>query len=282
MNWIQSFGFTALLSAGIVSQAIAADEAKPDAPLFPDKNLEKAVRKNVFEKRDNDKPLVESDVVNISIIQGVGMNITNLAGLEKCTSLASIDLARNSIKDLAPIKNLDRVQFLNLAKNEVEDISPLASMKALQYVELSANHVKDVKPLEGLTNMASLYLSTNQISDVSPLTKYPKISSLYLAKNQIKTIDGLGNLHSLFTLSLNDNEVSDISTLKGLTNLFYLFLENNKIENLGPLVESASNDKERRFAPFLNLFVKGNPLSDDAKNGQLKALKETGVRVKSE
>ena len=46
--------------------------------IFPDKNLETAVRKFVFEKRDNDKPIVEADVVNLSTIEGKGFKIQEL------------------------------------------------------------------------------------------------------------------------------------------------------------------------------------------------------------
>src|SRR3954468_1454444 len=73
-----------------------------DAALFADKNLEKAVRKHVFEKRDNDKALVEADVSSLSTIDADNMGITNLAGLEKCVSLASIKLSRNKLRDLTP------------------------------------------------------------------------------------------------------------------------------------------------------------------------------------
>ena len=59
-----------------------------DPILFPDKNLEKAVRKFVFEKRDNDKPLVEADVASLSVVQAPSRSIENLAGMEKCESLA--------------------------------------------------------------------------------------------------------------------------------------------------------------------------------------------------
>ena len=45
------------------------------------------------------------------------------------------------------------------------------------------------------------------------------------------------------------------------------------------MVES---DTAKRFSPFLNLFLKGNPLSEKARNEQLPKLKELGVRVKSE
>src|SRR5436309_3097265 len=132
-----SLGCTLLSSISLFAQA------EPTAPIFPDKNLEKAVRKFVFEKRDNDKPLVEADLVTLSTIQATGMGITNLAGLEKCESLASLDLAKNKITDLQPLKNLARIQYLNLAENQIADLSPLSSVSALQYIELSHNRVKD-------------------------------------------------------------------------------------------------------------------------------------------
>src|SRR5437868_8433013 len=113
-------GFVAL--AADEKKAPAAEpkkeEAPPAAPLFVDKNLEKAVRKHVFEKRDNDKPLVEADISSLSTIKADGMGITNLAGLEKCVSLASLELAKNKLKDLAPLKDLKLVQFLTLNDNQ--------------------------------------------------------------------------------------------------------------------------------------------------------------------
>src|SRR5687768_2445961 len=110
--------------------AASASFAADETPLFADKNLEKAVRKHVFEKRDNDKPLVEADVSTLSTIKADGMGITNLAGLEKCISLASLELAKNKIKDLAPLKELKIVQFLTLNDNQIEDITPLGGMKS--------------------------------------------------------------------------------------------------------------------------------------------------------
>src|SRR4051812_3937421 len=83
--------------------------AKAD-DLFPDKNLEAAVRQQVFEKRNKPDPLVEADVVNISTVVGKGKKITSLAGLEKCKSLALLDLENNEIVDLEPIKELKLVQ----------------------------------------------------------------------------------------------------------------------------------------------------------------------------
>src|SRR5688572_30415373 len=97
--------------------ARAADET----PIFSDKNLEKAVRKHVFEKRDNDKPLVEADISSLSTIKADGMGISNLAGREKCVGLASLELAKNKIKYPSALKDLKLVLFLTLNDNVIED-----------------------------------------------------------------------------------------------------------------------------------------------------------------
>jgi len=266
---------TSLLSAG----ARAAETNQSPVVNFPDKNLEKAVRKFVFEKRDNDKPLVESDLVNLSTIQGVGLGITNLSGLEKCQNLASLDLAKNKIALLTPIQGLLKIQYLNLAENQIEDITPLGDIKALQYIELSHNRVKQIPTLSVLTNLASLYLSFNQISDVSAITNLPKLASLYLDNNHIKTIAGLGHLKGLSMLSLSHNAIADIAPLDGLKGLYHLFLESNKIRDLTPLVKMAKSDKDNSFAPFLNVYLKGNPLSSAARGSQITSLKGCGTKV---
>ena len=110
-----------LLLNGVARSAEPAPTATNTPPLFPDRNLEAAVRKFVFDKRDNDKPLTEADVANLSTIQAGGLGITNLAGLEKCQSLASLDLPKNKISDLGPLKDLTKIQYLNLADNQVAD-----------------------------------------------------------------------------------------------------------------------------------------------------------------
>ena len=178
--------FLSLLVAASAVCTFAAENAP--VPLFPDQNLQKAIRQFVFEKRDKEDPLVADDVSNLSTIKAANRDISSLAGLEKCVSLASLEIARNDITDLSPLKEMDRLQLLDAAKNEIEDISPLSGVTALQYLQLSANRIQDISPLRGLTNMAALYLSTNYISDISALTNLPKLSSLYLQKkpNQLR------------------------------------------------------------------------------------------------
>jgi internalin A len=267
--------------------ALAADSTpttnkveKAETSIFPDKNLERAVRKFVFEKRDNDKPITEADVANLSTVEGKGLQIKDLTGLEKCRSLASLDLAKNAITNLGPIKELTSIQYFNVANNQISDIGPLSKIVALQYIELSNNKVSDLKPLTGLTNMASLYLSNNQITDISPLANFPRLSSLYLDKNKISALKGVENFKWLSSLSLNDNQITDITPIASLNGLYYLFLERNKIKDITPLFNAAKKDSEgeKRFSPYINIFIAGNPLSSTAKR-QLSQMKDFGCRI---
>ncbi len=54
-----------------------------------------------------------------------------------------------------------------------------------------------------------------------------------------------------------------------------------KVTDLTPLVKSCEADAAgpKRFAPYLRLYLGGNPLSDAAKKDQIAALKKIGVRV---
>jgi internalin A len=50
---------------------------------------------------------------------------------------------------------------------------------------------------------------------------------------------------------------------------------------LKPLVEAAKADAAgpKRFAPYLRLYISGNPLPDSVKPAQLDAIKAAGVRI---
>ena len=264
---------------GIVVCARAADDTNSPPVTFADKKLEKAVRYFVLEKRETDKPLTEADLYHLSTIKATGLAITNLQGLEKCVSLASLDLATNNIKDLSPIAKLSRIQYLNLAFNRIEDLSPLSEIYALQYIELTKNRVKSIAPLSKLTNMAALYLNGNEISDIGAVAGMRRLSSLYLDNNKVKSLEPLRNITGLSSLSLNNNQVSDLEPLIKMDRLYFLFLENNKIKELGnwPALEGRATNE---FLPFLNLYIKGNPLSRISKK-KLDYLKDLGTRIQS-
>lgn len=252
---------------------------KVEVSVFADKNFEKAVRKQVFAKRDSDAPLTAEDVRNVSVIHGNKMGIKSLEGLEHCVSVAEIRLAENEIEDLGPVKGLKRLQSLSLEKNQIRDITPVGTLAALQYLNLEHNQVRDLSPLKGLEKMNSLYLTDNRIKDISSLAGLKKVWSLYVGDNVIEDISVVGQLPWLQSLEIRDNGLKSLAGLESIRDVRFLDMRNNKVSDLGPLVAACERDAkgDSRFAPFLRLYLEGN---EGIKKDQLEALKKIGVRLK--
>jgi uncharacterized protein (TIGR03067 family) len=263
--------------------AAAKTDAAPAKPApavpvkIPDKNLEAAIRAALHEPT---APLTEEKLHNVFILEAPGKGISNLAGLEKCRNLALLKLTKNQVSDLQALKELTNLQSLDLAENKITDISPLAGLTKLQYLELSKNGISKLGPLGGLTSLQALYLSGNKISDVTPLAGMVKLSSLALGQNQIKDIHLLDKVNKLMVLDLNDNQLESLAPVTKQTELSMLLVERNKITDLAPLIPWAKADADgaKRFAPYLKIYLKGNPLSDAAKTTQMATLKGFGVR----
>lgn len=262
------------------TEVVKKEPAKP--PMLPtppppppvtiaDKNLEAAIRAVLQEPK---APLTETNLLNVYVLEAAGKGIANLQGLDKCKNLALLKLTNNQVADLAPLKELVNLQSLDLAGNKITDIGPLAGLTKLQYLELSNNQVQNVAPLNKLSALSALYLSNNKVADVAPLSELTKLSSLSLSKNQIKDISGLAKVTRLTTLDLNDNQIEDIRPLMKQSELSLLMLERNRISDLTPLTQMAKADAEgaKRFAPYLRVYLKGNP-------SPLDELKKIGVRV---
>ena len=247
--------------------------------FFPDPNLDAAVRKQVF---GGDK-MTEDDLKKLSTIKATGAGIRDLRGLEKCTSLAALDLADNQIADLTPLKGLTNLQTLTLSANKIQDISPLSGLTNLQYLELSRNEISEISALGKLTQLSALYLSGNGISNINAIQNLHKLSSLYLDGNKVSDLKPLVEIRNLSSLGVSGNRVSDLTPISNMKDLRYLSLDNNRLSDLKPLVVMSKKDfeGEKRFAPYLFLAVNGNPLSATAKT-QLAELKGYGVRLKPE
>jgi internalin A len=272
-----------------VPSALAADEATPAAnsevvSIFPDAALESAVRRQVFAKRNNNEPITAEDVADIAIIEGRGLGIKNLAGLEHCRKVALLNLAENEIADLTPLAGLPRLQSLDLSRNQIKDLQPLVTNTALQYLDLSFNRLRKIEALAGLTNLAALLVSHNNLADVSPAFGLPRLNSLHLDGNRVRSLEGIGGLKRLDLLSAAGNRISKLEPLMELTNLRFLSLEENRVRDLQPLVDMAEKDAqgERRFAPFLRLYLQGNRLDGKKARAQLEQLRKTGVKVHPE
>ncbi len=267
--------FAAVTWLSTTISALAVDS------IFPDKALEAAVRREVFAKRNTDQPITAEDVKKISRVVSKASQIVSLEGLQHCHAIMEIDLENNAIVDLGPLKELKNVQTVNLAGNRIESIAALNELRKLQYLELSRNQIVDLSPLAEMTNMRSLYLNSNRIRSLEPLKSMKKLWTLHAAENPIEDFSAIESLSWLSSLNLSKTGLRDLKSLRGLMELNRLTISANKIEDLKVLVEMCEADAAgpKKFASYLKLDVRDNPLGKSAHAEQLDKLKQLGVRT---
>jgi len=278
--FLRPFGILPFLVISLLGAEAPAPPSTNEPPVFVDPQLESAVRQQVFSKRNTTNALTASDVAQVSVVVGNFRGITNLTGLEHCKAIASLELAGNRITDLSPLRGLRQLQLLILSSNRVTDVEPLGTVPALQYIELSHNQVKDIAALASLTNLASVYLGDNRLSSIGALTNLPRLVTLYAERNSLKSIAGVDRLRGLSSVSLAGNQIADVTPLTGLRAPSFIFLEKNRVRDLAPLNGWITNDlaTARNFAPYLQLFLKDNPLSSRSKKLVQEWTKD-GVRI---
>jgi len=270
-------GFSAVFLS--VSLAIQAQVAICD-DLIPDKNLETVVRREVFDKRYNTEPLTAEDVKNISQVVGKGKGIKSLEGLQHCKSLMKIDLEKNEIVDLAPIKELKLLQSIDLSSNKIETLEPIVALVQSQYLQLSKNAIVDLTPLRQMSNLRSLYIADNKIKSLEPVSSLKKMWTLEVSGNPIEDPAPIAQLKGLESISLIGCGIKSVEFVRTLTPNF-LRLNGNAIADFSPLVEACEADakSERRFAPFLRLYLDDAMLKDASQSTAIERLKAAGVKI---
>jgi Leucine-rich repeat (LRR) protein len=277
--WLGLNRWLAVTTVIFVTTSIAHGQ---ETSIFPDKALEAIVRKSVFEKRNTDQPILAKDVEKISTIKAPKAGIKSIAGLEHCRELRELNLADNQIEDIAPLSGLKYLQSLDVSNNKVASLEALKPLQMLQYLNMAGNQIADLSPLAGHATIWALYLEKNKIADIAVVADLPKLVALYLDDNQVKDISVLAKLTKLERIGLTRNQVTDISPLAASIYWKFLFLEENQIADLAPLVDMCKKDlaDRKRFAPFVRVYLEGNPLSDAGK-AQLEELKGLGIRLRS-
>ena len=264
-----------LLSVALVQARVANCD-----DLFPDKNLEAVVRREVFDKRYNTEPLTADDVKNISQVVGKGKGIKSLEGLQHCKSVMKIDLEKNEIVDLAPVKELKLIQSIDLSSNKIESLEPIAALIQSQYLQLSKNAISDLNPLRQMSNLRSLYIADNKIKSLEPVSGLKKMWTLEVSGNPIEDPAPIAQLKGLESISLIGCGIKNVEFVRGLTPNF-MRLNGNSIADFSPLVEACEADakSERRFAPFLRLYLDDAVLKEALQTAAIERLKAAGVKI---
>ena len=110
------------------------EEKKPLPVPCLDRNLEAAVRKQVFSKRENTPPL-RRRCGRLASVQAKGMKITDLSGLEQCKALAQLELPDNQIKDVSAMLAAV-LQYVDLVVGEIDVLQPLQVLERGDILDL--------------------------------------------------------------------------------------------------------------------------------------------------
>jgi hypothetical protein len=189
---IQRIGLSLLLMLIALSfwsgnvMAVFAQEPEDSAVIFPDSNLERAIRWAIRKPMGTIYTSDLSRVYNLSVTVNP---ISDLTGLEHCINLSQLVIkGRNNIIDISPLSGLSNLSLIYLNANSISDISPLTGLTGLEKLQLSNNQISDISPIANLTNLKELDLSRNRINDISPLAGLTKLESLDLHSNKITDI----------------------------------------------------------------------------------------------
>lgn len=275
------FAWTLALLQSLFGPSLVGDSTANAQDLFPDKALEAAVRKEVFEKRYNAEPLTVDDVKNISQVVGKSKGIKSLEGLQHCKALMKLDLEKNEIVDLAPIRELKLLQSVDLASNKIQSLEPLSGLTAIQYLHIANNGIEDIGAIRGMIKLQSLYAAGNKIKKLEPVFGLKKLWTLDVASSPVEDLNGIAELRGLQTINLKGSGAKNLDFIKSMREVRLLILQENPEVDLTALVEACEADfkENRRFAPFLRLYVDESLVQNPAKASWFEKLKAVGVRI---
>jgi internalin A len=249
--------------------------------LFPDKALEAVVRKEVFEKRYNAEPITADDVKNISQVVGKGKGIKSLEGLQNCKSLMKIDLENNEITDLAPLRELKLLQSIDLASNKIQSLEPLSGLTAVQYLHIANNGLEVLASLSGMVKMQSLYAGGNKFKKLEPILPLKKLWTLDVSGSPIEDAGTIAELKGLQTVNIKGCGIKSLEFTRSLRELRLLIASANENLDLTALADACEADAqgERRFAPYLRLYLDDTVLKNESQAAVIARLQKVGVRL---
>jgi len=230
---------------------------------FVDQNLEAAIRTALSIPTAD---LTQTDLNGLTELEATDLQITDLSGLENCTSLEVLNLSNNDISDLSALSSLTNLLELDLGENNISDLSTLPVLPALEFLELSYNSISVLTPLSDFTTLTDLYLNDTNITDISALSDLTALETLYLSENSITDFSALASLNQLNELDIVSTTISSIDALLALPNLEYLYADDNNISSIGTLTQANQTLRQ--------LSLRNNSISDISSIADLTALKD--------
>lgn len=203
------------------------------------------------------------------------LGISDLTGLEACTSLTDLNVGVNQIADITPLSSLTSLTKLDLGfginlfemndnldatftgTNLISDISPLAGLVNLEYLSLTGNTALScIDTISAMSNLSILWLAANPISDFSPLAdRAESMFALAIINCGLKQSDlpVINSLHHLKALCIDhEPNITDISSLTGFDLTLAFILGYTGVEDLSVVTH---------YTNLQMLEVEGNPVT---------------------
>lgn len=247
-----------------------------------------------------DKPF--SDLATLRFLQKLDLSkardVLNLSGLQKCTSLRSLNLSSSNVTS-ENVEQIGKMPFLTdliLSRTRVSDVTPLVGCTSLSKLQLSNSYVttSGIAGLETLPCLRHLDLSYTRVSGVSFLGDSSCLTVLNLWKTRITSDDlvGLFRMSLLEHLLLGDNTVESTAFFSGALHLKKVVLQSTLITTqelaaIGHLssledinlshtvvnsISALSHCRSMRRIDAQNTFVDGNGLDQLNRLPQLEVL----------
>ena len=158
-------------------------------------------------------------------------SLLSVNGIEKVTTLNTIDLSYQPIKDISSLSTLKNLTTLNMDHCQIMDISSLQYMPQLSKVYLNNNVIKNLTPLENCPLISILYLNNNNIADIYPLRNLKNMTYLNLSNCGLNDlgyhkIDGVSKAYEVIRILFSLN-----SQAKNGGNLSKLYISGNNFDD---------------------------------------------------
>jgi Leucine-rich repeat (LRR) protein len=172
-----------MIGAGMTAQVVMGDVER--VPVTPSEVItediqppeEDAIIAPDTEETSQPEPLISSDnTVSPESVPGMSIRDILSQNVKELALLTYLDAGKMGLTDLSGIEACTSLQTLILWDNEISDISPLSTLPNLKYLFLGGNRIIDLSPLSTLPNLSELYIWNNEVSDLSPLSDMPSLT----------------------------------------------------------------------------------------------------------
>ena len=193
-----------------------------------------------------------ADIPNITEINLEDMEINNLTGIEKLTSLSVINVSKNNITSLAPLTDLTNITELkandnrNLGNSDIASV--LANKTTIQVLNLSNTGLRNISFVSSLTGLRELEIASGSFSDLSPLNN--TLRKLDVSKNgSVARIEKILTLTLLQDLNISNTGIDTIDGIYNLTNLKKLYIGGLNVPSVCPVTETyyVENDHQDEY-----------------------------------